>query len=58
MKNGEEKNFSSSLHYYDDTYLRNGITNIKQEGNFKDFRHVIFLDDLDRCTPENTLEVF
>jgi predicted KAP-like P-loop ATPase len=57
IENNDEdlKDFASSLYYDADTYLQNGIKAILKE--FSNFRFVIFIDDLDRCSPENALEV-
>jgi hypothetical protein len=49
---GEDNN---TIYYHVTDFLQRGLEELRKKDN--DYRIVIFIDDLDRCSPEKALEV-
>jgi predicted KAP-like P-loop ATPase len=49
---GNDKN---TIYYHVTDFLQKGLNELRKKD--KDYRIVVFIDDLDRCSPEKALEV-
>jgi hypothetical protein len=49
---GDDKD---TIYYHVTDYLKKGLNDLRKE--VKDYRIVVFIDDLDRCSPDRALEV-